>query len=115
VYFFRGFFFFEAGAKKFYPNLLIKKKRIAQLIYKKPGENQYKHTTHKESKHHTRTCRLPNSPDTTQLLPLTLEQSNEALIRRPNAYHGSHITIQTTKTSRERLSIKEPHASFSEG
>jgi hypothetical protein len=77
--------------------LLIKKKRIAQLIYGKPGENQYKHTntqrTHKERKHHTRTCRLPNSPDTTQLLPLTLEQSNEALTRTPNAYHRSHITI----------------------
>jgi hypothetical protein len=34
------FFFFETGAKKFYPNLLIKKKRIAQLIYRKPGQNQ---------------------------------------------------------------------------
>jgi hypothetical protein len=37
--------FFLKPKQKFCPNLLIKKKRIAQLIYGKPGKNQYKQTT----------------------------------------------------------------------
>jgi hypothetical protein len=43
------FFFFETGAKKFCPNQLIKKERIAQLIYGKPGKNRYKHTNHEST------------------------------------------------------------------
>ena len=37
-------FFFETEAKDL-PHRLIKKKRIAQLINEKPGENRYKPTT----------------------------------------------------------------------
>jgi hypothetical protein len=37
--------FFLKREQKLCPNLLIKKKRIAQLIYGKPGKNQYKLTT----------------------------------------------------------------------
>jgi hypothetical protein len=40
-----GGFFFLKWRQKICPKLLIKKKRIAQLINKKSGKNRYKKTT----------------------------------------------------------------------
>jgi hypothetical protein len=57
--------------------LLIKKKRVAQLIYEKPGENQYNETpqtTHEKT--HTHGDNPTNSPKHTT--PLTLADSNGA-------------------------------------
>jgi hypothetical protein len=44
-YFPVGIFFFLKRRQKICPNLLIKKKRIAQLINGKLGENHYNKTT----------------------------------------------------------------------
>jgi hypothetical protein len=41
-------FFFEMEAKEL-PHSLIKKKRVAQLIYGKPGENRYSNTTNTQT------------------------------------------------------------------
>jgi hypothetical protein len=40
------FFFFLKRSQNLWLNLLIKKERIAQLIYGKPGKNRYKQTPH---------------------------------------------------------------------
>jgi hypothetical protein len=82
-------FFLKQRQKKFCPNLLIKKKRIAQLIYEKPNGNQYKHTnTQRDNTPHLHRPLVELSQ-----LPLTLEQSNEAPIRTPNAYYGSPLLL----------------------
>jgi hypothetical protein len=43
-----SFFFLKRGQKNC-PNLLIKKKRIAQFINGKPGKNRYNKTKHTQS------------------------------------------------------------------
>ena len=53
------YYYFFKTETKVLPHQLIKKKRIAQLINGKPGENQYKRRTEKLltwQKNHNRTC-----------------------------------------------------------
>jgi hypothetical protein len=47
------FFSFLKRRQKLCPNLLIKKKRIAQLINRKPGKNRYNKTKKQHLKHTT--------------------------------------------------------------
>jgi hypothetical protein len=68
-----NFILFLKWEKKICPNLLIKKKRIAQLIYGKPGENQYRQTTmnYSKNKKPTLSSKQPNNlSNTQQLQPL---------------------------------------------
>jgi hypothetical protein len=66
-------FFFEMGAKAL-PNLFIKKRRIAQLINRKLGENRYNTTpqttpkgpTNKHTQHTTTTNRRSEEHHTTK-------------------------------------------------
>jgi hypothetical protein len=65
-------FFFLKREQKICPNLLIKKKRGAQLIKGKPGENLYKETTNEQrpTQATTRPTRQTNNhskPATTEL------------------------------------------------
>jgi hypothetical protein len=62
------FFFFETEAKKFCLDLLIKKERIAQLIYGKPGENRSTHNNSESIKPHTHTPGKHHHANTTTQL-----------------------------------------------
>jgi hypothetical protein len=75
--------FFLKREQKLYSNLLIKKKRIALLIYGKPGENQYKQTTTTpKSRNPTLSCKQPNTlSNAQQLQPLHMNNSRKLSIR----------------------------------
>jgi hypothetical protein len=99
-------YFFLKWRQKHCLYLLIKKKRIAQLIYGKPGENQYNkapQSTHKTRKTHTHEDNPTNSPKHTTT-PLTLAHSNGAFDESTstvgNGHHQDRRTTQTKRTSR---------------
>lgn len=75
-------YFFEAEVKDF-PHRLIKKKRTAQLIYEKLGENQHIQTMSElltqSMKPHDRTCSPPNSINAEQPQSPTIAQHNGAI------------------------------------
>jgi hypothetical protein len=109
-------FFFETEAN-FLPHRLIKKKRIAQLIYGKPGKNQYKQTRTNYShgmEPHNRTGGPPNSPDTQQSQIPTLlvrqvtphENTSTQDIRHLLAHNDN--PIQEDKPRDRSSSIKQP-------
>jgi hypothetical protein len=60
---------------KLFPNLLIKKKRIAQFINRKPGENHHNRNTSRPSPETSNTLAPRQTTQLTQ--PLNLQQPTE--------------------------------------
>jgi hypothetical protein len=65
--------FFLKQGQKLCPNLLIKKKRGAQLINEKPGKNRYKKNTNEQ--HLTQATSRPTRQTNNHTKPTTTKQT----------------------------------------
>jgi hypothetical protein len=95
----QDFFIFLKRRQKLCLNLLIKKKRIAQLIYRKSGKNRYKHNTPAKATQRTPETNLNNNP-------LHLNNSTQHLGETPQ--QNARGDTKGTRQTKPRGSDKKP-------
>jgi hypothetical protein len=96
----KSFFFWNGG--KVCLSLLIKKKRIAQLIYGKPSENRYKHikANRSQSKKRQRPPRTRQTLPTHKTATLTLEQHHKD--------HNENTSTKALSNTKPQNDLKQP-------